>query len=85
MDVTQTEENKGGPVLTVACFPESEKIVLMDMSQRFHLDYLPKVLEVAIDGCKAVKSKLDEIVRGHVNEVGAMSSWGHDIKIPNDT
>ncbi|XP_044727371.1 exosome complex component RRP41 isoform X2 [Chrysoperla carnea] len=85
VDVSRMEENIGGPVLTVACFPESGKIVFMDMSQRFHIDYLKQVLEVAIEGCKSVKKILDEVVRLHIAEVGSMSGWGKDAAAQMET
>lgn len=75
MDVSYQEEIMGGPVLTVAALPMSAKIVLMEMSQRFHIDHLPKVLETALKGCSDIKAILDEIVRSHVQDFGSSSGW----------
>lgn len=30
-------------------------IALLSMSQRFHIDHIPKVLETALQGCKEIK------------------------------
>lgn len=76
VDVSYQEEAIGGPTLTVAALPVSGKIVLMEMSQRFHLDHLPKVLEKALIGCKDVRNILDEAVRAHVRDGLAVQHGG---------
>lgn len=77
MDVSHLEEVSGGPTLTVACLPSSSKIAFMEMSQRFHLDQLPKVLSIAMDGCREVQNILDKAVREHLTQVGAASGLGN--------
>lgn len=77
MDVSHLEEVSGGPTLTVASLPSSERIVFMEMSQRFHLDHLPKVLKIALDGCKEVQNILDKAVREHLAHVGSAGDWGN--------
>lgn len=67
----------GGPTLTVAALPISGKIVLMEMSQRFHLDHLHKVLEKALQGCRDIKQILDEAVKLHVRDVGCSTGWAN--------
>lgn len=75
MDVSHLEEMSGGPTLTVAALPISGRIAFMEMSQRFHLDSLPKVLETATEGCKEILSILDRAVREHLNQVGRTGDW----------
>lgn len=75
-DVSHLEEVSGGPTLTVAALPLSGKIAFMEMSQRFHLDYLPSVLQKALDGCKEVQNILDKSVREHLTHLGSASDWG---------
>ncbi|XP_066139969.1 exosome complex component RRP41 [Euwallacea fornicatus] len=77
LDVSHQEEMLGGPTLTVAALPMSGKVVLMEMSQRFHLDHLPKVLKTALEGCKDIKEILDEAVKGHVKEMGSATGWAN--------
>lgn len=48
----------------------------MEMSQRFHLDHLKAVLDVAMKGCNDVFQLLDEAVREHLGETGCASNWG---------
>ncbi|KAJ8972375.1 hypothetical protein NQ314_000199 [Rhamnusium bicolor] len=75
LDISHQEEIIGGPTLTVAALPMSGKIVLMEMSQRFHLDHLQKVLDKALQGCRDIKQILDEAVRLHVRDVGCSTGW----------
>lgn len=75
MDVSHLEEASGGPTLTVAALPFAGKIVFMEMSQRFHLDHFPKVMETALQGCKEIQKILDEAVREHVTKTGMASDW----------
>ncbi|KAJ8925358.1 hypothetical protein NQ315_009188 [Exocentrus adspersus] len=77
LDISHQEEVMGGPTLTVAALPISGKIVLMEMSQRFHLDHLQKVLEKALQGCRDIKQILDEAVRLHVRDVGCSTGWAN--------
>lgn len=67
----------GGPTLSVASLPTSNRIAFMEMSQRFHLDHLPKVMEQALAGCQEIQSILDKAVREHLTKVGSASDWGN--------
>merc|ERR1719402_1360888 len=42
VDVSNLESSSGGPELTVAALPKTGEIVLLEMSQRFHVDHLEK-------------------------------------------
>nr|CAH7761627.1 unnamed protein product [Callosobruchus chinensis] len=75
VDISHQEEVLGGPTLTIAALPMSGKIVLMEMSQRFHLDHLDKVMNKALQGCKDIRRILDEAVRLHVRDVGSATGW----------
>lgn len=76
MDISNLEEITGGPTLTVASLPYSNKIAFMEMSQRFHLDHLQKVLETALTGCKEIQNIFDKAVREHLAHVGSACDWG---------
>lgn len=75
VDVSHQEEVIGGPTLTIAALPQAGKIVLMEMTQRFHLDHLPKVLEKALKGCRDIQVILDQAVREHILSVGSSTGW----------
>ena len=56
------------------------------MSQRFHLDHLDKVMEVALNGCKDIANILDKVVRQHVTAATASldlggGTWGCKFKV----
>ena len=68
VDVSSLENSTGGPELTVAALPKSGEIVLLEMSQRFHLDHLEKVMDVALKGCKDIHSILDLVIQKHVKK-----------------
>lgn len=76
LDVSHIEEVSGGPTLCISALPTSEKVALLEMSQRFHLDHLPKVLQTAMDGCKEIQKIIDKTVREYLAVVGAASDWG---------
>lgn len=80
LDVSHIEEMSGGSNLTVAAFPLSGQIALMDMSQRFHLDNFNKVMECALRGIKEIYKILNEKVRNHVLITGEASNWGKKSK-----
>lgn len=48
----------------------------MDMSQKFHLDHLKKVLDCALQGCRDVYEILDRAARENLTETGNASAWG---------
>ncbi|XP_067005469.1 exosome complex component RRP41 [Anabrus simplex] len=76
VDISHLEESSGGPTLTVAALPMSGQIALLEMSQRFHMDHLDKVLNHALQGCRDIREILDEEVKRHVALVGAAANWG---------
>lgn len=77
VDVSSLESSAGGPEVTVAVLPKSGEIVLLEMAQRFHIDHLDKVMEVAIKGCKDIYALLDKVVRKHLNK--ANESFGQEL------
>lgn len=75
VDISHQEESLGGPILTVAALPICGRFVLLEMSQRFHVDHLPKVLDQALQGCRDIQVIMDEIVKKHVEEMGQTTGW----------
>jgi len=75
VDVSSLESTTGGPELTVAAHPKSGQIVLLEMSHRFHMDHLEKVMDVALGGCRDIHALLDRAVRQHVANTGAQLGW----------
>ena len=75
VDINSLESTTGGPELTVAVLPKTGEIVLLEMSQRFHMDHLEKVMDVALEGCQNIYTILDKEVRRHVTETGTSLGW----------
>ncbi len=71
VDVSSLESSSGGPELTVAVLPKSGEIVLLEMTQRFHLDHLDRVINTALEGCQKIYHILDKEVRTHVGKACA--------------
>nr|CAD7200101.1 unnamed protein product [Timema douglasi] len=79
VDISHLEEVSGGPSLIVAARPLSGQVALLEMSQRFHLDHLPKVLDRALQGCRDIYNILDQAVREHVQAAGSAAGWEGDV------
>lgn len=76
LDVSHVEEAVGGPTLCISVLPTSEKVASLEMSQRFHLDHLPKMLQTAMKGCKEIQTIIDKAVREYLAAVGSATDWG---------
>ncbi|TRY63849.1 hypothetical protein TCAL_06861 [Tigriopus californicus] len=75
VDINNLESTTGGPELTVAVMAKSGEIVLLEMSQRFHVDHLEKVMDLAMEGCQNIYHILDKEVRAHVSKRGSLLGW----------
>ncbi|XP_043198160.1 exosome complex component RRP41-like [Amphibalanus amphitrite] len=60
-------ETSGAPELTAALLPRSGRLPLLEMSQRFHVDKLGELLDVAETACRDVHTILNRAVRRHVS------------------
>ncbi|XP_065214532.1 exosome complex component RRP41 [Planococcus citri] len=76
IDVSHLEETMGGSNLTIAALPLSGQITVLEMSQKFHIDHLPKVLNEAMNGCQQIYKILDDAIKTHLTDVGTVSGWG---------
>ena len=74
--ILNLESSQGGPELTMAALPKTGEIVLLEMSQRFHVDHLSNVMDVALKGCSDIYSILDKVVRQHVSKSSASLELG---------
>lgn len=68
LDLNNYEESDL-PSVTVAAIGGGEKITLLQLEAKVRLDRLEGMMAVALDGCGKLRELLDEIVRGHGNEV----------------
>jgi len=64
MDLNFYEDSSGGPDMPVAILSKSNKITLLQMDSKLHLDTFEKVLDCAVEGCH----RTYEILYAHVKE-----------------
>lgn len=50
----------------------------MEMSQRFHVNFLEDVLKQAQKGCEDIYNILDTAVRLYLTEIGKPNSYGQE-------
>ncbi len=69
---------EGGAELALAMLPKSGEIVLLEMTRRFHLDHLDKVMEAAENACKKIYETLEAEIRKHVAKEAAKLGWQNE-------
>ncbi|XP_065898949.1 exosome complex component RRP41-like [Dysidea avara] len=69
LDINQSEENCGGPDLTVATLPKSGKIVFLQMDSRLHSDNLKQIIDETVKGCRSIHVILDQKIKKHLDQV----------------
>lgn len=75
LDLNYLEETAGGPNLTLAILPKSNKIVLVQMDSRLHADHLEQVMNTALAGVARVHSVLDRTVKEHLHKsIGTLAA-----------
>ncbi|ORX52844.1 ribosomal protein S5 domain 2-like protein [Hesseltinella vesiculosa] len=63
VDLNHLEESADTPELTLAMLPRSNKVNLLELQSRLHIDELQDVMDMAKDGCIKVHDTLDQVVR----------------------
>ncbi|RIA92454.1 ribosomal protein S5 domain 2-type protein [Glomus cerebriforme] len=69
LDLNNIEETNNVPELTVALLPKTDKITLLQMESRLHVDKFQPVMEMAAIGCKEIHTILDKAVRENVKDL----------------
>ncbi|RHZ54056.1 hypothetical protein Glove_431g25 [Diversispora epigaea] len=69
LDLNNSEESLGIPELTVALLPQSQKVTLLQLETRLHVDKLESVTAMAIKGAKEVYKKLDKTSRDYIGDL----------------
>jgi len=77
MDLNYYEDSSGGPDMPVALLPKSNKITLLQMDSKLHLDTFEKVLTCGIEGChktyEVLLTQVKERTQRLVNARGVFS------------
>ena len=66
IDISHLEESSGNPHFTLALLPNYDQIVLMESASRMHVDYLDKMIESAMIGCKDIYAILNKYIKSRV-------------------
>nr|GMC63312.1 exosome complex component RRP41 homolog [Ipomoea batatas] len=61
-DLNYVEDSAGGPDVTVGFLPKLDKVTLLQMDAKLSLDTFENVMQLAIEGCKAVANYIREIL-----------------------
>ncbi|XAR53987.1 hypothetical protein NMG60_11028960 [Bertholletia excelsa] len=62
LDLNYAEDSAGGPDVTVAILPKLDKVTLLQMDNRLPMDIFENVMQLAIEGCKAVANCIREVL-----------------------
>lgn len=71
LDMNYLEDAGGGPDVSVALAPNSDKLVLVQMDNRLPIETFERVLEMAKDGCKSVSQFMRSELLAHTQRLAA--------------
>ncbi len=66
VDINHMEESSQNPHFTLAVLPNYDQIVLLESASRMHVDYLDKMIESAMVGCKDIYAILNKYIKSRV-------------------
>lgn len=66
IDINHMEESSQNPHFTLAVLPNYDQIVLLESASRMHVDYLDKMIESAMVGCKDIYAILNKYIKSRV-------------------
>ncbi|CAA3006290.1 exosome complex component RRP41 homolog [Olea europaea subsp. europaea] len=61
LDLNYVEDSAGGPDVTVGILPKLDKVTLLQMDAKLPIDIFENVMQLAIEGCKAVANYIREV------------------------
>ncbi|KAF3964871.1 hypothetical protein CMV_010887 [Castanea mollissima] len=62
LDLNYVEDSAGGPDVTVGFLPKLDKVTLLQMDSKLPIDIFENVMQLAIEGCKAIANYIREIM-----------------------
>nr|KYP51340.1 Exosome complex exonuclease RRP41 [Cajanus cajan] len=63
------EDSAGGPDVTLGILPKLDKVTLLQMDSKLPIDLLENVMQLAIEGCKAIANYIREILLENTNQL----------------
>ncbi|GKU96726.1 hypothetical protein SLEP1_g9930 [Rubroshorea leprosula] len=62
LDLNYTEDSAGGPDVTVGILPKLDQVTLLQMDAKLPVDIFENVMQLAIEGCKAIENYIREVL-----------------------
>ncbi|XP_075672715.1 exosome complex component RRP41 homolog [Castanea sativa] len=62
LDLNYVEDSAGGPDVTGGFLPKLDKVTLLQMDSKLPIDTSENVMQLAIEGCKAIANYIREIM-----------------------
>ncbi|KGN50449.1 exosome complex component RRP41 homolog [Cucumis sativus] len=69
LDLNYVEDSAGGPDVTVGFLPKLDKVTLLQMDAKLPIDVFEDVMELAIEGCKAIATYIRNVMLEHTKQL----------------
>ncbi|XP_004299129.1 PREDICTED: exosome complex component RRP41-like [Fragaria vesca subsp. vesca] len=69
LDLNYIEDSAGGADVTLGIMPKLDKVTLLQMDAKLSLDTFENVMQLAIEGCKAVADYIREILLANTKQL----------------
>ncbi|GMH01255.1 hypothetical protein Nepgr_003094 [Nepenthes gracilis] len=69
LDLNYVEDSAGGPDVTVGFLPKVDKVTLLQMDSKLPMDMFENVMQLAIEGCKAIASYIREVLLENIKQL----------------
>ncbi|KAG6749589.1 hypothetical protein POTOM_046647 [Populus tomentosa] len=77
LDLNYIEDSAGGPDVTVGILPKLDKVTLLQMDAKLPIDTFENVMQLAVEGCKAIANYIREVSDSFAREyqTAGVSTW----------
>ncbi|PKU62261.1 exosome complex component RRP41 homolog [Dendrobium catenatum] len=72
LDLNYVEDSAGGPDVTVGTLVKMDKVTLLQMDAKLPVDMFTDVLQLAIEGCKAIANYIREVLLENTKKLECM-------------
>ncbi|KAF5733294.1 exosome complex component RRP41 [Tripterygium wilfordii] len=69
LDLNYLEDSAGGPDVTVGILPTLDKVTLLQMDAKLPMDIFEDIMQLAIEGCKAVANYIREVLQENTKQL----------------
>ncbi|KAJ6972452.1 hypothetical protein NC653_032897 [Populus alba x Populus x berolinensis] len=75
LDLNYVEDSAGGPDVTVGILPKLDKVTLLQMDAKLPIDTFENVMQLAVEGCKAIANYIREVSFAREYQTAGVSTW----------